>query len=173
MKLKAGQKFEAVIHDTTPGNPRFYGAGCVSQKDQETEVQVHDRMGMPSLLKVKITVPGLGPEIGIDVLVLEGSIVPEEPETQTHRIQFVNTSNYQHVDTEVEVHGLDCSHLTRFKRSWEWGAGGDAGLGDFETANEAFLDYNSDFIDEDPEGGAWPITFFPCSGLVERKKTIR
>lgn len=88
------------------------------------------------------------------------------------KIVFVNTSNYQHVDTEVEVHGVDCSHLTRFKRSWEWSAGGDAGEGDFATAQEAFMDYNEDFIQEGGDEGAWPITFFPCSGLVSKKKTL-
>ena len=83
------------------------------------------------------------------------------------RIQFINTDTITSAaDQAVEVHSTTCQHVTRYRRHPLFEACADAGEGDFTTAQEAFDDYNADFIAEDPETGAWAIKFLPCSGLV-------
>lgn len=93
-------------------------------------------------------------------------------------IQYINTVNFD-VDTEVEVHRPNCRHLGKFRAIPMLWADADAGLADLDTAREAWEEYNSDFISEaedmgEPvESAAWPVTVYPCTGLVTEKATIR
>lgn len=92
-------------------------------------------------------------------------------------IQYVNTTNYN-TDTEVEAHRPDCQHIDKFRRARLFWADADGGLADLDTAREVWEEYNADFIDEaedmgEPvESAAWPVTVFPCTGLVDTKTTI-
>ncbi|SMY01242.1 hypothetical protein [Brevibacterium aurantiacum] len=93
-------------------------------------------------------------------------------------IQYVNTTNYA-TDTEVEVHRPNCQHVAYFRTARLFWDGADAGLADLDTARATWEEYNSDFIAEaedmgEPvESAAWPVTVYPCTGLVETKTTIR
>ena len=93
-------------------------------------------------------------------------------------IQYINTTNF-HVDTEVEVHHPKCQHLGKYRANPLLWAEGNAGLADLDTAREAWEEYNADFIAEaedmgEPgEAATWPVTVFPCTGLVGTKTTIR
>ena len=74
MELKDGQKFRAVAQGDSPGLPTFYGVEYVAQGDQYPKVKVYERMGFPELVQVLIRIPGLGNEIGVPTLVVQGSI---------------------------------------------------------------------------------------------------
>lgn len=84
-------------------------------------------------------------------------------------VQFVNTDNYP-TSTEVEAHNPYCSHLKNYRNYPFIWVEADAGTGEYETAQEAWSDYNADFLEEGSD--TWPLTVFPCTGLVERTTTI-
>lgn len=89
------------------------------------------------------------------------------------RIQFVNTNLIDpSLGTEVEVHSPDCQHLAKYRRIPLFDEIGDAGGADLNTAQEAFDEYNSDFLDEEDPSGAWNVTVFPCSTLTDKKVTL-
>lgn len=93
--------------------------------------------------------------------------------TETHAVRWIDTSNLA-TDTEVELHGPDCQHLKKYARSHEVRAG-LAQISDTEnwgSAQEFAADYNADFYAEDGIDGCWPVTAFPCTGMVEKKTTI-
>lgn len=71
------------------------------------------------------------------------------------KITFINVST----DTEnVHAHAANCRDITRTLRKHPLNE--DAGDGEFATQEEAFKDYNADFLAEG--SGTWDIRFFPC-----------
>lgn len=93
--------------------------------------------------------------------------------TEKHAIRWIETSNFQALDTDVELHGPNCQHLRKYARSGEVRSGLSP-ISDTEqwASLEAFAkDYNADFYAEEGIIGCWGITAFPCTGMVSKKTT--
>lgn len=162
MELKDGQKFRAVITGTVKGKRYFKSREFVSSNNQETELFVDEQMGMPAQDRVFVYESGKS----VPELVIRGSI---EPIDIPVLIQYVNTSNYSWRDTDVEVHGADCTHVRKYKFERIWWADADAGLARVTSAEEAWREYNADFLtDNEP----WDVWVFPCSGLVYKTQMV-
>lgn len=88
------------------------------------------------------------------------------------QIVFVNTDNLITDRPEaVEVHSPNCNHLKKYSRQVHFR---DA-IGEpeeFDSAQDFFDDYNSDFYAEQGDEGTWDIAFFPCSELVKKTTVI-
>ena len=88
------------------------------------------------------------------------------------QIYTLNTDN-MHRGTSVESHKPDCAHLAQMRKH-PWFEEG--WIEEFSTPLEIFRDYNTDFYEEyDPEtdlNPCWPITVYPCTGLVKVKTTV-
>lgn len=89
------------------------------------------------------------------------------------RIQFINTDLIDpSLGTEVEVHSPTCQHVAKYRTIPLFDAMGDAGEATVETAQEAFEEYNADFLAEGGQTVAWNVTVFPCSALTDKKVTL-
>lgn len=86
-----------------------------------------------------------------------------------HKVRWMNTDNLN-VGTSVEVHAPDCAD---FKKKARHPFADTSGIEEWESAQKFAEDYNADVYEEDGLDGAWPITFHQCSGLVEKKTTLK
>lgn len=83
-------------------------------------------------------------------------------------VEVINTSNLN-TGHDVEVHGMNCTHVARYRRSPHFEPGW---LDRVSDPQEIFNDYNEDFYAEGGDEACWAITVFPCSGLVKRKTEV-
>lgn len=90
----------------------------------------------------------------------------EEP--VRHSIQWLDGRN------GVEVHAPGCKDLRRQITVLDT----PSDVEEWASAEDFAKDFNSDFYDEgadheDGLAGCHPITFYPCTGLVSKKSTIK
>lgn len=99
-----------------------------------------------------------------------GGTTDEKPK---HRVQWFNTDNLSdEYAAPVVVHGEGCNHIKVSQRDPYMKAGFEtvSDVEEWESADQFAKDYNADFYEEAGNEGAWPIAFFPCTGMVERLK---
>ncbi|MGO2778227.1 hypothetical protein [Glutamicibacter arilaitensis] len=84
------------------------------------------------------------------------------------KVHVLNTDNLK-TGNSVEVHAPGCAHVARYKSNPWYEEGW---IDEVADAQAIFNEYNSDFYAESGDEGCWPITVFPCSGLVKRKTDI-
>ena len=102
---------------------------------------------------------------------LEEVIARLADEKPKHRVQWFNTDNLtDKYPAPVVVHGEGCNHIKISQRDPYMKAGFEtvSGVEEWESAEKFAQDYNADFYEEAGNEGAWPIAFFPCTGMVER-----
>ena len=95
-------------------------------------------------------------------------LIDEKPK---HRVQWFNTDNLtDKYPAPVVVHGEGCNHIKISQRDPYMKAGFEkvSGVEEWESAEKFAQDYNADCYEEAGNEGAWPIAFFPCTGMVER-----
>jgi hypothetical protein len=63
-------------------------------------------------------------------------------------------------DADVAVHRADCQDVAKATK------GHDFFTEEHDSKRAAWLDYNSDFLQEDGTGG-WPMYFLPCTKGLE------
>ena len=102
---------------------------------------------------------------------LEEVIARLTDEKPKHRVQWFNTDNLtDNYTAPVVVHGEGCNHIKISQRDPHMKAGFEkvSDVEEWESAKQFAKDYNADFYAEAGNEGAWPIAFFPCTGMVER-----
>lgn len=102
---------------------------------------------------------------------LEEVIARLTDEKPKHRVQWFNTDNLtDNYAAPVVVHGEGCNHIKISQRDPYMKAGFEkvSDVEEWESAKQFAKDYNADFYAEAGNEGAWPIAFFPCTGMVER-----
>ena len=102
---------------------------------------------------------------------LEEVIARLTDEKPKHRVQWFNTDNLtDNYAAPVVVHGEGCNHIKISQRDPHMKAGFEtvSDVEEWESAKQFAKDYNADFYAEAGNEGAWPIAFFPCTGMVER-----
>ena len=102
---------------------------------------------------------------------LEEVIARLTDEKPKHRVQWFNTDNLtDKYPAPVVVHGEGCNHIKISQRDPYMKAGFEkvSDVEEWESAEKFAQDYNADFYEEAGNEGAWPIAFFPCTGMVER-----
>ena len=102
---------------------------------------------------------------------LEEVIARLTDEKPKHRVQWFNTDNLtDKYAAPVVVHGEGCNHIKISQRDPHMKAGFEkvSDVEEWESAKQFAKDYNADFYAEAGNEGAWPIAFFPCTGMVER-----
>lgn len=69
-------------------------------------------------------------------------------------------------DNDVEVHAQGCKDLMRKLNSFDYDDAGEVPVMD---PSDLWLEYNADFMED---GRGWPITIYPCTGIVDKKITF-
>lgn len=136
---------------------------AVSSKMEEVKSQIAD---------LQATLDGYRNEHAelTEVIEMLGATTNKEAATK-HRIQWFNTDNLtDNYAAPVVVHGEGCNHIKISQRDPYMKAGFEtvSDVEEWESAEKFAQDYNADFYEEAGNEGAWPIAFFPCTGMVER-----
>lgn len=75
---------------------------------------------------------------------------------ETMNVTIINT------DEGASVHKTGCRDIQKYLRQYGRSAQ-EIWTMDAKSRREVFLDYNSDFIVDGDESGAWPIHFVACA----------